>query len=208
MNYLHPVVRVQFFYSLRGFSLCRGLNLYFSVVLLYAELRLNLQSHGNCMIFIHHIVGLHTSISLFFKLCDFNIRLIMFETSAVPVEGEHAACDGHVHWHLSRHPANHKHLLPRVGVEGRVVDVLCSPELILRQARLHCTRSGKKKRKKIKTVIWWDILNIIYSSHTYILKHFVCILTQIWQNYWYIIIMSLLNTLPIKIPTDYIIVVE
>lgn len=55
--------------------------------------------------------------------------------STVPVEGEHAACDGHVHWHLSRHPANHKHLLPCVGVEGWVVDVLGPPELILRQAR-------------------------------------------------------------------------
>lgn len=58
-----------------------------------------------------------------------------FKTSTVPVEGEHAACDGHVHWHLSRHPANHKHLLPCVGVEGWVVDVLGPPELILRQAR-------------------------------------------------------------------------
>ena len=63
------------------------------------------------------------------------------ETCAVPVEGEHAACDGHVHRHLSGHPADHKHLLAGVGVEGGVVDVLGSPELVLRQAGLHDPRS-------------------------------------------------------------------
>lgn len=68
---------------------------------------------------------------------------ICIRTSAVPVEGEHAACDGHVHWHLSRHPANHEHLLSRVGMESRVVNVLGSPELILSQARSHGTSSEK-----------------------------------------------------------------
>jgi len=65
--------------------------------------------------------------------------------SAVPVEGEHAACDGHVHWHLSRHPANHKHLLSRVRMEGRVINVLGSPELILCQAGPYNTSSERKK---------------------------------------------------------------
>lgn len=73
-------------------------------------------------------------------------RLILIETSAVPVECEHAACDGHVHWHLSRHPADHKHLLPCVGVEGGVVDVLCPPQLILGQARLHFPGSGGSQK--------------------------------------------------------------
>lgn len=67
------------------------------------------------------------------------------EICLVPVESEHAACDGHVHWHLSRHSADHKHLLSRVGVEGGIVDVLGSPELIFCQARLCDTSSEKVK---------------------------------------------------------------
>lgn len=55
------------------------------------------------------------------------------EMMYLPVKCEHAACDGHVHRHLSGHPTNHKHLLSRVGVEGGVVDVLGSPELVFRQ---------------------------------------------------------------------------
>lgn len=64
-------------------------------------------------------------------------------SAAVPVEGEHAACDRHVHWHLSRHAPNHKHLLPCVRVESRVVDVLGPPQLILRQARFQSPGSGR-----------------------------------------------------------------
>lgn len=71
------------------------------------------------------------------------------ETPAVPVEGEHAACDCHVHWHLSRHAANDKHLLPCVGVEGGVIDVLGPPQLILRQARLHNPSSERRKEKEL-----------------------------------------------------------
>lgn len=76
------------------------------------------------------------------KMKIFSAELCI-ELSALPVEGEHGAGDGHVHWHLSGHPANHKHLLPGVGVEGGVVDVLGSPELILCQARLHHPGSEK-----------------------------------------------------------------
>lgn len=70
----------------------------------------------------------------------------------VPVEGKHAACDGHVHWHLSRHPPNHKHLLARIRVEGGVIDILGSPELILCQARPHDPSS-----EKAKTVEWLNL---------------------------------------------------
>lgn len=63
---------------------------------------------------------------------------------AVPVEGEHAASDGHVHGHLSGHAADHDHLLARVGVEGRVVHVLGPPQLVLRQAGRHHPGSGEK----------------------------------------------------------------
>lgn len=49
------------------------------------------------------------------------------------VEGHHAARDGHVHGDLGAHPADHQHLLPSVGVERGVVDVLGAPQLVLRQ---------------------------------------------------------------------------
>lgn len=45
----------------------------------------------------------------------------------LPVEGEHAARDGHVHGHLGRHPANEDHLLSCVWMEGRVIHILGLP---------------------------------------------------------------------------------
>lgn len=99
-------------------------------------IKVTLKPHGNCFIFI--------------------------ETSAVPVEGEHAACDRHVHWHLSRHPANHKHLLPGVRVEGGVVDVLGPPQLILCQARLHIPSS-----ERVKIMEWCGSFHIILSSSSH-----------------------------------------
>ena len=53
--------------------------------------------------------------------------------SASPVEGHHAAGDGHVAGHLGRHAADQHHLLARVRVEGRVVERLGAPQLVLRQ---------------------------------------------------------------------------
>ena len=72
-------------------------------------------------------------------------------SSQLPVESEHGSCDGHVHWHLSRHPANHNHLLPGVRVEGRVIDILGLPERVLRQARLHDPSSGRTTKPLVKT---------------------------------------------------------
>lgn len=95
------------------------------------------------------------------------------ELCPVPVESEHAACDGHVHWHLSRHSANHKHLLPRVGVEGGVVDVLGSPELIFRQTRLRDTRSEKVKAGEMEI---WSNLNLVFYIA---FKAFLHILTNL-----------------------------
>lgn len=106
-----------FFPSLRGFSLRARINV--SIFVQDCIKVWHLKPHGN--------------------------SVTTTETSAVPVEGEHAACDCHVHWHLSRHAANDKHLLPCVGVEGRVVDVLGPPQLILRQARLHNPGSERNK---------------------------------------------------------------
>ena len=48
----------------------------------------------------------------------------------LPVEGHHAARDGHVHRHLGRHAAKQEHLLPGVGMEGRVIQVLGIPYLL------------------------------------------------------------------------------
>lgn len=55
----------------------------------------------------------------------------------LPIESKHAACDGHVHWHLCRHATNQQHLLTRIRMEGRVIDVFGPPQLILRQAWCH-----------------------------------------------------------------------
>lgn len=111
--------REQYFFSLRGFSLFIGINI---------------------------PIFVQGCIKVTFKT-TWKLFLISVETPAVPVEGEHAACDCHVHWHLSRHAANDKHLLPCVGVEGGVIDVLGPPQLILRQARLHNPSSERRKNE-------------------------------------------------------------
>lgn len=116
--------------------------------------------------FLHFIL-----IKPFSGRCLENIKSCI-EISAVPIEGEHAACDGHVHRHLSGHPANHKHLLSCVGVEGGVVDVLGPPELILRQTRLYDPSS-----EEVKTVGRCNIFQILKKQQSlsntliFILEH-------------------------------------
>ena len=65
-------------------------------------------------------------------ICLLFVLVIRKTTVAVPVEGHHAACDGHVHGNLRRHAAEYNHLLLRVGVEGGVVQLFRSPDIILR----------------------------------------------------------------------------
>lgn len=105
---------------------------------------------------LYHIYSAQTTYFHFY--IDYIFSILFWRSHfqfAVPVEGEHAACDRHVHWHLSRHPANHKHLLSCVRVEGGVVDVLGSPELILCQARL-CGAGSET----IKTVKWCSVFSL------------------------------------------------
>lgn len=52
-------------------------------------------------------------------------------TPAVPVELQHEARDGHASGHLEGHAADEVHAVSRVGVEGRVVQLLCIVELLL-----------------------------------------------------------------------------
>ena len=52
--------------------------------------------------------------------------------SPVPVELQHEAGDGHASGHLEGHAADEVHAVSRVGVEGRVVQLLGVVEL------LHC----------------------------------------------------------------------
>lgn len=74
-----------------------------------------------------------------------------------PVEGHHAAGDGHIHGHLSGHAANQQHLLPRVWMERRVENVFGPPELVFRQTRSHHTLSGEQRRK--------EKMKIVYDKH-------------------------------------------
>lgn len=143
-------------YSLRGFSLCAGIKI---SILCSAVLHLN---HMETVSYSVSIFSFLYFVS-FILMKPFSVWCLEYiesciETSAVPVEGEHAACDGHVHRHLSGHPANHKHLLSCVRVEGGVVDVLGSPELVLCQARLHVPNP-----EEVKTQICNIKLTKMYS---------------------------------------------
>lgn len=52
-----------------------------------------------------------------------------------PVELQHEAGNGHPTGDLERHAANQVHAIPRVWVEGRVVQLLGVVQLLLRSAR-------------------------------------------------------------------------
>lgn len=135
--------RCDIFLLFKRISLCAGIKFPIAYEPLYAVLRSNLESHGTALPgYIFQF--LYNKLSYFH---DSKLKAMnqWEETSVVPVEREHAACDGHVHWHLSRHSANHNHFLPRVRVKGRVVDVLGPPELIFSQTRLHYSSSEKVK---------------------------------------------------------------
>lgn len=55
--------------------------------------------------------------------------------AALPVELQHEAGDGHASRDLEGHAADEVHALARVGVEGRVVQLLGVVELLLGGAR-------------------------------------------------------------------------
>lgn len=57
-----------------------------------------------------------------------------FNLSVEPVELQHEASDGHPTRDLERHAPNQVHAIPRVWVEGRVVQLLGIVQLLLRGA--------------------------------------------------------------------------
>lgn len=106
--------------------------LYFLTDYIYGAQHVLTQCQVNSSFLLNIITVTFTLLSLHYDTLSYCASAWLSRNS--PVEGHHAARDGHVHWDLSRHPPYQGHLLTCVRVEGRVIRVLSSPQLIFREA--------------------------------------------------------------------------
>lgn len=107
------------------------------------------------------------------KLFYWHCRTCFNNPPAIPVELQHKAGDGHAPGNLEGHAAEEVHAVSRVGVEGRVVQLLGVVQLLLCGARRDGSRPAGQTHHTINTLTRAVSWEMPYSAHFYFESHLI-----------------------------------